>query len=209
MAEELFVDVQYRGLEFGRRVRIEDFAAPQAYLHHPLPMPVGTELLVDVGDGLEIPVQVARVNEQVSGNDKPPGMFVSPGSLDARAQRWWDERVANSEDPVTILKTIAEPVTSQAFADTIQGMPAQPIVDTIQGMPAQPIVDMQAVQPDQDASDTQVMDAVTQQDIVEAQARHEAVSEPSNASEQANGETAEVAAKGKKKRRRKKRPTRG
>lgn len=186
MAEELFVDVQYRGLELGRRVRIEDFAEPQAYLHHPLPMPVGTELLVDVGDGLEIPVRVARVNEQVSGNDKPAGMFVSPGAFDARAQRWWDERVANSEGPVPILKSVEEPAPSApAAADTTAAIaPVHPEAEA-------------------DASDTQVMEVVTTQEIAEAQASSEAAPEPAEAA------TEETAPRGKKKRRRKKRPTKG
>lgn len=192
MAEELFVDVQYRGLEFGRRVRIEDFAAPQAYLHHPLPMPVGSELLVNAGDGLEIPVRVARVNEQVSGNDKPPGMFVSPGNLDAVAQRWWDERVANSEGTVAILKSIAEP---ESFAEPTSREPAADITQ-----------DMPAVHPEQDASNTQVMDTAPPQDI-ETQVSSEAVSEPVEVSDEVNAASDEVPAKGKKKRRRKKRPT--
>ncbi len=182
MAEELFVDVRYRGLECGSKLRIEDFAASQAYLHHPLPMPVGSPLLVDTGEGLEIPVTVSRVCEQVAGNDKPAGMFVRPQALTDLAQSWWDERVARTEEPVAIIAAPAEPAPQSAAEPS--GTVAEQSQQNNQSE-------------DEEDGDTEVVDV--------ALPTHKAASkDPSSEIEDAADETP---AKGKKKRRRKKRST--
>jgi hypothetical protein len=96
MPEDLFVDVRYQGLELGRRLRIEEFGAATAYLHHPAPMPVGAKLLIEADESLEVSVQVTRVNEQVAGSERPAGMFVEPHGLSGKAEDWWAARVAGS-----------------------------------------------------------------------------------------------------------------
>jgi hypothetical protein len=106
MAEDLFVDVRYRGLELARRSRIEDFAAASAYLHHPTPMPVGSSLLLQAEDSLEIPVRVTRVSEQVAGTERPPGMFIEPEDLSGKGEDWWKARVAgeSTESPAAVVE---------------------------------------------------------------------------------------------------------
>lgn len=99
MAESLFVDVRYQGLALGSRLAMEDFTAGQAYLHHPGPMPVGSDLMVAHGE-VEIPVRVSRVSEQVAGAPRPSGMFVIPRELSVDGQAWWDACVAGSQPRV-------------------------------------------------------------------------------------------------------------
>jgi hypothetical protein len=90
MADELFVDVRYRGIELGRRLQIDEVIASQAYLHSPAPMPVGTLLTIDADDDLELTIRVTRVSEQVAGNERPAGMFVEPFELTESAQDRWN-----------------------------------------------------------------------------------------------------------------------
>ena len=90
MAQELFVDLRYRGIELGRRLQFDSVAASEAYLHVPAPMPVGTLLTIDADDKLEVTIRVTRVSEQVAGADRPAGMFVEPFELTDQAKDRWD-----------------------------------------------------------------------------------------------------------------------
>jgi hypothetical protein len=96
---EAFVDVTYRGLEVGRRLKLTQVGPSTAYLEHGTPMPVGAQVELAVADGVTIPAVVLRVHEQVAGADQPPGMRLRAAGLDGAAAGWWQERVS-CEDPV-------------------------------------------------------------------------------------------------------------
>lgn len=98
MAGEVFVDVTYRGLELGRRLKLREVGPSTAYLEHGTPMPVGSQVLLATDEGLAIPVVVVRVHEQVAGAEMPPGMRVQATGLEGAAAGWWRELVSR-EDP--------------------------------------------------------------------------------------------------------------
>jgi hypothetical protein len=98
MAGEVFVDVTYRGLELGRRLKLREVGPSTAYLEHGTPMPVGAEVVLATDEGLSIPVTVGRVHEQVAGAEMPPGMRVQASGLDGAAAGWWRELISR-EDP--------------------------------------------------------------------------------------------------------------
>jgi hypothetical protein len=98
MAGEVFVDVTYRGLELGRRLKLREVGPSTAYLEHGTPMPVGAQVLLSTDDGLSIPVTVVRVHEQVAGAEMPPGMRVQAGGLEGAAASWWQGLVSR-DDP--------------------------------------------------------------------------------------------------------------
>jgi hypothetical protein len=98
MAGEVFVDVTYRGLELGRRLKLREVGPSTAYLEHGTPMPVGAEVLLATDEGLSIAVTVVRVHEQVAGAEMPPGMRVQASGLDGAAAGWWRDLVSR-EDP--------------------------------------------------------------------------------------------------------------
>ena len=89
---ESFVDVSYRGLELGRRLKLRDVAPRAGYLEIPLPMPVGSRIAIATDDGVTIEAVVTAVHEQVGGSDQPPGMRVAP-ELAGAAAAWWSERI--------------------------------------------------------------------------------------------------------------------
>ncbi|HEX5063624.1 MAG TPA: hypothetical protein VFV99_29805 [Kofleriaceae bacterium] len=97
---ESFVDLSYRGLALGKRIKLTQVRATAGYLEMPTPMPVGTTIGMSTDDGVLFEATVAEVREQVTGSDKPPGMVVKP-KLDADAQRsWWKQRVTVDEKPL-------------------------------------------------------------------------------------------------------------
>lgn len=98
MGSEVFVDVTYRGLELGRRLKLREVGPSTAYLEHGTPMPVGSQVLLATDDGLSIPVTVVRVHEQVAGAEMPPGMRVQASGLEGAAAGWWRDLVSR-EDP--------------------------------------------------------------------------------------------------------------
>lgn len=88
---EAFVDVTYRGLELGKRLKLRDVKPEAAYLEVPLPMPVGTRISIDTGDGVVFEAFVTAVHEQIGGSDQIPGMKVRP-TLAGKSLTWWNER---------------------------------------------------------------------------------------------------------------------
>lgn len=106
---DAFVDVSYRGLEVGRRLRIRAFSRDAAYVEAPLPMPVGTPVELAIDNGMRIPAVVARVHEQVGGSDRPPGMRVQP-TLDDAARAWWDDATASWPEGVPSTDEVTRPM---------------------------------------------------------------------------------------------------
>ncbi|HKE16255.1 MAG TPA: hypothetical protein VKB80_15385 [Kofleriaceae bacterium] len=99
MGQDVFVDVAYRGLEVGRRVKLVDVGPRTAYLEHGTPMPVGSGLVIRTDRGLAIPVVVIRVHEQVAGAELAPGMRIRSDALDGDAAGWWRAQLSREEDP--------------------------------------------------------------------------------------------------------------
>lgn len=88
---DVFVDLLYRGLALGSRVRLGDVSGARGYLEVPAPMPVGTLISLVTGDEVvgALPAKVLEVVEQTAGSERPPGMVVRP-TLDGEAARaWW------------------------------------------------------------------------------------------------------------------------
>jgi hypothetical protein len=91
---ESFVDLTYRGLALGRRVKLTQVRPSTGYVELAAPMPVGTAIGIATDEGVMLEATVAEVHEQVGGSERTPGMVVRP-KLDADAQKsWWKERVA-------------------------------------------------------------------------------------------------------------------
>lgn len=105
---ESFVDLSYRGLALGKRIKLTQVRPTTGYLELPTPMPVGTTIGIATDDGVLLEATVAEVREQVTGSERAAGMLVKP-KLDADAVRtWWKDRVSMPE---------AEKVAPQAAAD--------------------------------------------------------------------------------------------
>jgi len=95
---ESFVDLTYRGLSLGRRIKLTQVRPSSGYLELPSPMPVGTLVAISTDDGVSFDATVAWVNEQVAGTDRAPGMVVIPELGAEPATAWWKARVALSDD---------------------------------------------------------------------------------------------------------------
>lgn len=95
---ESFVDLSYRGLALGKRIKLTQIRAAAAYLEMPTPMPVGTTIGIAIDDGVVLEATVAEIHEQVGNADRAPGMLIKP-KLDAEAARtWWKQRVSITEE---------------------------------------------------------------------------------------------------------------
>ncbi len=113
MSEDVYVDLQYQGIDLGNRLALQDFTASNAYLQCPQPMPVGTHLVLLAGEALEIPVRVVRVIEQITGIERPAGMGISAEGLEGAALLWWashvPEATADSTGPDTDVMNAVRP----------------------------------------------------------------------------------------------------
>ncbi len=97
---ESFVDLSYRGLALGKRIKLTQVRQAAGFLELPMPMPVGTTIGIATDDGVLIEATVAEVHEQVTGAERIPGMLVKP-KLEADAARaWWKQRVSVAEERV-------------------------------------------------------------------------------------------------------------
>ena len=134
---ESFVDLTYRGLPLGRRVKLAQVRPTTAYLEMPTPMPVGTTIAIATDEGVAIEATVNAIHEQTGGSDKPPGMTISPALASDATRAWWSARVALPEaEPVvaptprprrpTDVKTIETPVIEAADEAAVAAVTIQP-----------------------------------------------------------------------------------
>lgn len=94
---ESFVDLSYRGLSLGKRIKLTQVRPSTGFVEMPTPMPVGTTIGIATDDGVLLEATVAEVREQVSGSERAPGMLLRP-KLDADAgHSWWTQRVTLPE----------------------------------------------------------------------------------------------------------------
>lgn len=98
MTIESFVDLTYRGLALGRRIKLTQVRPTTGYLELPMPMPVGTQIAISTDEGVTLDATVTQIHEQVGGSDRVPGMIVKPVLEATAASSWWQARVALPEE---------------------------------------------------------------------------------------------------------------
>jgi hypothetical protein len=126
---ESFVDLTYRGLSLGRRVKLTQVRPSTGYLEHPTPMPVGTPLAITTDEGLTFDVLVMYVHEQVGGSDRAPGMTIKPTLADEKLATWWQGKVTLPEQDVPRRIERSRPITVRPRTHTVPNpMPAEPAV---------------------------------------------------------------------------------
>jgi hypothetical protein len=108
---ESFVDLTYRGLSLGRRIKLTQVRPSSGYLELPSPMPVGTRVAIATDDGVQFDATVGWIHEQVAGADRPPGMVVLPDLGAEPAAAWWKARVALADDDSPRPRRPTRPVT--------------------------------------------------------------------------------------------------
>ena len=107
---ESFVDITYRGLSLGRRVKLSHVRPSTGYLETPAPMPVGTPILIATDEGHSIEAKVTSIHEQTGGSDQPPGMTVAPKLAGEALESWWRARVAYPDEDVARPRTTSSPI---------------------------------------------------------------------------------------------------
>ena len=168
---ESFVDLTYRGLSLGRRIKLTQVRPSTGYLEHPTPMPVGTKLSVVTDEGETFDAVVTHIHEQVGGSEKAPGMTVKPSVITT----WWTTRVTLPEAEPPRAPERAKSVTVRPRSHTMPAPPpegallvdaessrAPTIVDTqpMTVSPGQPMAAMPAADGDKK---TAIMNAVDQE----------------------------------------------
>jgi hypothetical protein len=94
---ESFVDLSYRGLPLGRRIKLTQVRPTSGYLELATPMPVGSTIVIATDDGASLEATVTQIFEQIGGSDRVPGMIVAPALADDAAAAWWRARTARPE----------------------------------------------------------------------------------------------------------------
>jgi hypothetical protein len=154
---ESFVDLSYRGLSLGRRIKLTQVRPSSGYLEHPTPMPVGTPIAIATDEGMALQAVVTHVHEQVGGSDRLPGMTVKPALADHKLTAWWAERVTLPEqDPPRRIER-SRPVTVRPRTHTVQTPPPPAAVAGPAAAPA-----LEPVDPGEDRK-TSLMNAVDQE----------------------------------------------
>lgn len=137
---ESFVDLTYRGLSLGRRIKLTQVRPSSGYLELPSPMPVGTQVAIATDDGVRFDATVVWIHEQVAGADRTPGMVVLPELGADPAAAWWKARVALPDDESPRARRPSRPVTVRPRSHT---RPTPP--------PMEAIADRAAIKADLDA----------------------------------------------------------
>jgi hypothetical protein len=88
---ESFVDLTYRGLALGRKVKLTQVRPSSGYLELAAPMPVGTSIGIAAEDGTLFDATVMDVREQAG--ELPIGMTVKPRLEVEAAKAWWKAKV--------------------------------------------------------------------------------------------------------------------
>src|SRR3954465_394218 len=105
MMSESFVDLTYRGLALGRRVKLTQVRPSTGHVELAAPMPVGTSIGVASEDGALFEATVIEVKEQASG-EGPVGTTGRPRLDGDVAKTWWQSKV----DLPDVVKPEAAPV---------------------------------------------------------------------------------------------------
>ena len=131
---ESFVDLTYRGLSLGRRIKLTQVRPTSGTLELPSPMPVGTHVTIATDEGFTFDATVSGVREQVAGSDRTPGMVVVPALAADPALSWWKARVAlPDEDKPKPRPPRNRPVTVKPHVQTAPS--PRPLEATIEEIP--------------------------------------------------------------------------
>jgi hypothetical protein len=120
---ESLIDLTYRGISLGRRIKLTQIRPTTGYVELPTPMPVGTELVIGTDEAISFGAIVTWVHEQVAGTDRIPGMIVQP-RLSADVTAWWQARITLADDDAvrpSLPRT--RPVTVRPRSHTQQSQP--------------------------------------------------------------------------------------
>ena len=118
---ESFVDLTYRGLALGRRIKLTQVRPTTGYLELPMPMPVGTAIAIATDEGVTLDAVVVQIHEQVGGSDRVPGMTVRPALGVEAASSWWQARVALPEESNPMARE--RPITVRPRTHTVPAPP--------------------------------------------------------------------------------------
>ncbi len=128
---ESFVDLTYRGLALGRRVKLTQVRPSAGYLELPTPMPVGTAISIVTDDGVTFDARVTQIHEQVAtptqsgpvttatapaAPPRIPGMLVEPTLASDAARDWWKTHTTLPE----LAPTPASPAGTRGKATTVR-----------------------------------------------------------------------------------------
>ena len=174
-----YVDLGYRGLPLGRRVKLTQVRPSTGYLEAPQPMPVGTAIAITTDDGVAFDATIAEIHEQVAGAERAPGMLVRPALDVAAARAWWEARVQLPElpPPAPPPPPVAPAAVVLPKRMTLQGPAAVPeLIDDGRNTAV-----MEAVVVD-DGLKTTVMDAVPEEIVAAAEEAAAAAEEDPGAS---------------------------
>jgi hypothetical protein len=147
MAGEELVDVSYRGIEVGSRLKLTEVGTQTAYVEISKPMPVGATLEITTDGGPALTGLVLRVREQVAGAEKAAGMRISVGQLEGDAKAWWDERVS-VRDPVIPAPPGMPAQEEPAPVETPAPAAAAPAEEAAAPVPAEPAAEEEAPAPE-------------------------------------------------------------
>ena len=169
---ESFVDLTYRGLPLGRRIKLTQVRPASGYLEMPAPMPVGTALALATDEGVVIDAVVAEIKEQVAGSEVVPGMKIVPALAGDSIKSWWQARVALPDEALPAPKVEArpdrdKPVTVRPRNATV---PTDPPAEALQTPVAhsdiaaalKTVVESAVAHPPVDTKRTTVMNAIDQ-----------------------------------------------
>jgi hypothetical protein len=115
---ESFVDLTYRGLALGTRIKLAEVRPTSALVEVAAPMPVGTQLAVVTDDGVTLEASVVWVHEQVAGAERAAGMVIAPVLAAEAAAAWWKARVALPDEDRPRTPTRSRPVTVRPRSTT-------------------------------------------------------------------------------------------
>jgi hypothetical protein len=128
---DTFVDLTYRGLALGRRVKLAQVRPSTAYLELPAPMPVGTTIGILTDDTVALDAYVVAIREQVAATEQPPGMVVKPRLTGEAEKAWWSARVtlpAVDASPLSPLLTPGAAVVLPKRTRESTGAPGVPVL---------------------------------------------------------------------------------
>lgn len=160
---ESFVDITYRGLSLGRRVKLSHVRPSTGYLETPAPMPVGTAIQIATDEGVSIEAKVTAIHEQTGGSDKPPGMTVAPSLSGEALVSWWRARVAYPDEDVARPRTTSSPIVRPRAHAAEEPVPVPVTAPDPEPAGGKTIAMAAVAAPDDGGKATMIMPAVDQE----------------------------------------------
>jgi hypothetical protein len=157
---ETFVDLSYRGLALGTRIKLTQVRAGSGYLEMPQPMPVGSTIGIATDEGVMIDATVAGIHEQVTGSDTVPGMLVRPSLEVTAAEAWWTAHASLDSAPPVNAPAIVEDGRTTAVMSTIVPDASSSLDTLVADMPDVVPTPPGDAPPQDETRPTMMMDAV-------------------------------------------------